>query len=114
LAAAGVAVDVDVSVEASASEDAVALLWRVAQEGVRNVVHHARASRVSLTLHREGDLLVLEIVDDGVGFAPAAPAAEDHFGLRTLEGLVRESGGTLEVESAPGEGTTLHAEVPAR
>jgi signal transduction histidine kinase len=114
LAASGVAVDVDVSGEEHASEAAVELVWRVAQEGVRNVVHHARASRVSLTLHREGDLLVLEIVDDGVGFAPAAPAAEDHFGLRTLEGLVRESGGTLEVESAPGEGTTLHAEVPAR
>ncbi|WP_374454019.1 sensor histidine kinase [Nocardioides sp.] len=113
LAAAGVAVDVDVSGEASAGEDAVALVWRVAQEGVRNVVHHAAATRVSLTVHREDDRLVLEIVDDGRGFDPAAGADEGHFGLRTLDGLVRESGGTLEVESAQGEGTTLRMEVPA-
>lgn len=113
LAAAGTAVDVDVSGEDSASDAAVALVWRVAQEGVRNVVHHADASRVSVTVHREDHQLVLEIVDDGRGFDPAAGAAEGHFGLRTLDGLVRESGGTLEVESAPGEGTTLRMEVPA-
>lgn len=114
LAAAGIAVDVDVSGEESASEDAVALAWRVAQEGVRNVVHHADASRVSVTVHREEGQLVVEVVDDGRGFEPSAGAAEGHFGLRTLEGLVRESGGTLEAESAPGEGTTLRMEVPAR
>ncbi len=114
LAAAGVAVDVDVSGEEGVGEDAVALVWRVAQEGVRNVVHHAGASRVSVTVHREDGRLVLEIVDDGRGFVPAAGAGEGHFGLRALEGLVRESGGTLEVESAPGEGTTLRTEVPAR
>ena len=114
LAAAGVAVDVDVSGEEAASEDAVALAWRVAQEGVRNVVHHADASRVSVTVHREEGQLVVEVVDDGRGFEPSAGAAEGHFGLRTLEGLVRESGGTLEVESTPGEGTTLRMEVPAR
>jgi signal transduction histidine kinase len=114
LAAAGVAVDVDVTGEEAASEDAVALAWRVAQEGVRNVVHHADASRVSVTVHREEGQLVVEVVDDGRGFEPSAGAAEGHFGLRTLEGLVRESGGTLEVESAPGEGTTLRMEVPAR
>jgi signal transduction histidine kinase len=114
LAAAGVAVDVDVSGEEAASEDAVALAWRVAQEGVRNVVHHADASRVSVTVHREEGQLVVEVVDDGRGFDPSAGAAEGHFGLRTLEGLVRESGGTLEVESTPGEGTTLRMEVPAR
>ena len=113
LAASGAAVDVDVSGEESASDAAVALVWRVAQEGIRNVVHHAEALRVSLTVHREADQLVLEIVDDGRGFDPATGAAEGHFGLRTLDGLVRQSGGTLEVESAPGEGTTLRMEVPA-
>ncbi|CUR58641.1 putative ATP-binding region, ATPase domain protein [metagenome] len=113
LAAAGAAVDVDVSGEETAGDAAVALVWRVAQEGIRNVVHHADASRVSLTVHREDDQLVLEIVDDGRGFDPATSVAQGHFGLRTLDGLVRQSGGTLEVESAPGEGTTLRMEVPA-
>ena len=72
------------------------------------------AARVSVTVHREEGQLVVEVVDDGRGFDPSAGAAEGHFGLRTLEGLVRESGGTLEVESTPGEGTTLRMEVPAR
>lgn len=56
---------------------------------------------------------MLEIVDDGRGFDPAVAPTEGHFGLRTLRSLVRESGGTLEVESAPGEGTTVRMEVPA-
>ncbi|MDR7253105.1 signal transduction histidine kinase [Nocardioides sp. BE266] len=112
LSAAGVVVDVDVSGGETAGDGAVALVWRVAQEGVRNVARHASATRVSLTVHREDALLVLEIVDDGRGFDTAVVPPEDHFGLRTLEGLVRESGGALEVESAPGEGTTLRMEVP--
>lgn len=114
LTATGTAVDVDVSGDDGASEGVVALTWRVAQEAVRNVVHHASATRVSVTVRREGDTLVLEVVDDGRGFDPDAEGPEGHFGLRNLEGLVRESGGTLEVESAPGDGTALRMEVPVR
>ncbi len=112
LVAIGTTVDVDVSGADGASRPAVALLWRVAQESVRNVARHARADRMSLTVRHEDDRLVLEVVDDGVGFDPATVATDDHFGLRAAESLVREHGGTWEVESAPGSGTMVRVEVP--
>ncbi|NYE37877.1 signal transduction histidine kinase [Nocardioides cavernae] len=112
LAATGVSVDVHVSGDEDASRPAVALVWRVAQEAVRNVARHAGAGRMSLTVHRQGDSLVLEVVDDGRGFVPGAAPADDRFGLRAADSLVREHGGTMDVESAPGSGTTVRVEVP--
>ena len=114
LAGAGVQVDVDVSGDEDASAPAVALVWRLAQEAVRNVARHSRAGRMSLTVRREDDRLVLEVVDDGVGFEPGAAADATHFGLRAAASLAREHGGTLDVESAPAEGTVVRAEVPLR
>ncbi len=112
LVAAGTTVDVDVSGADGAPRPAVALLWRVAQESVRNVARHARADRMSLTVRHEADRLVLEVVDDGVGFDPATVVTDDRFGLRAAESLVHEHGGTWEVESAPGSGTMVRVEVP--
>ncbi|RYB89612.1 sensor histidine kinase [Nocardioides glacieisoli] len=112
LVGAGVRVDVDVSGDEDASGAAVALVWRLAQESVRNVARHARATRMSLTVRREDDHLVLEVVDDGIGFDPGATPADAHFGLRAAESLVREHRGTMEVESAPGSGTIVRVEVP--
>ena len=112
LVAAGTTVDVDVSGADGASRPAVALVWRVAQESVRNVARHARADRMSLTVRHETDRVVLEVVDDGVGFDPATVVTDDRFGLRAAESLVREHGGTWEVESAPGSGTMVRVEVP--
>lgn len=112
LAATGVRVDVDVSGEEGASRSAVALVWRVAQEAVRNVARHAGATRMSLTVRRHGDQLVLEVVDDGSGFDTSGVRGDDRFGLRGAQSLVREHGGTMEVESAVGAGTTVRMEVP--
>ncbi len=112
LVGTGVRVDVDVSGDEDASGAAVALVWRLAQESVRNVARHARATRMSLTVRREDDRLVLEVVDDGVGFDPGATPADAHFGLRAAESLVREHRGTMEVESSPGSGTIVRVEVP--
>lgn len=112
LAAEGVHVDADISGDEDASAAAVALVWRVAQESVRNVARHARASRMSLTVRREADLLVLEVVDDGAGFDPGATAGDEHFGLRAAGSLVREHDGSMEVDSTPGSGTMVRVEVP--
>jgi two-component system NarL family sensor kinase len=120
LVASGVRVDVDVSGDEDAPRSAVALVWRVAQESVRNVLRHAAAGRMSLTVRRQGEALVLEVVDDGRGFDPATVSGTDRFGLRGVESLVREHGGTMEVESTqgpghePGEGsgTMVRIEVP--
>lgn len=90
------------------------LLYRAAQEGLRNVFKHAGATRVSVRVATEGGAAVLEVADDGAGFDPRATdgAAPGHVGLKALTGLVADAGGTLKVESRPGAGTTLRVRVP--
>ncbi len=94
-----------------------ALLYRAAQEAIRNVLAHAQARTVGVTVATIGDLAVLDVVDDGVGFDTDAGAARfegGHIGLRGLTDLVADAGGTVTIESQPGSGTTLHVEVPIR
>ena len=107
--------DVSLRVEGvdDASDDAVALVWRVAREGVRNAVRHARGSALDVSVRRHRAQLELRVADDGVGFVPGAFGAGDTFGLRGLEDLAREAGGRLRVTSGPGRGTVLVLEVPA-
>ncbi|MFC5237322.1 sensor histidine kinase [Pseudonocardia zijingensis] len=91
-------------------------LFRVAQEALVNVGKHAGASRVGLTLSYMEDVVVLDVRDDGCGFAPATtPGTVDGsgFGLVAMEQRVSRVGGSLGVESAPGDGTALSATVPA-
>ena len=111
LAATGVHTDVDVTGDENCSDDSVALVWRVAQEAVRNVARHADATRMSVTVHCEDGVLVLEVVDDGRGFDPAATAAGTGFGLRGARSLAADAGADLEVDSTIGVGTTLRMEV---
>jgi signal transduction histidine kinase len=96
-----------------------ATLFRVAQEALSNVRKHARgASRVALTLSYMGDTVALDARDDGEGFDPDREAGKVRdqnsggFGLRGMRERVERVGGTLSVESAPGEGTTLAVELP--
>ena len=112
LAAAGVQVDLDVTGDEGCPEATVALVWRVAQEAVRNVARHADASRMSVTVCREEDVLVLEVVDDGRGFDPEAARPSGGFGLRGLQSLAADAGARLDVESTVGVGTTVRMEVP--
>jgi len=82
--------------------------FRIAQESLTNVLRHARASQVELLLEdRGGDGLLLQIVDDGEGFAPDGPRG---LGLIVMRERAQSVGGQLRIESAPGEGTrvTLH------
>ncbi len=94
-------------------EELVELAFRVAQEGLRNVVRHARARTVLVSLRRSGPVLVLEVADDGVGCDPARlDGRPGHLGLRALAGLATASGAALAVETGPGSGTTLILELP--
>ncbi len=94
-------------------------LFRVAQEALANVAKHARASRVGLTLSYMEDVVLLDVRDDGVGFALGSPSsngqsrAGHRFGLCAMRQRLQQVGGNLEIESAPGEGTTINASVPA-
>lgn len=100
------------------SEPEEVLAYRVAQEAVRNVVKHSRATQVRIsTLVRDGAggrrELVLEVVDDGVGFDPAAPVrSRGSVGLELLTATVTSEGGELTVSSAPGSGATVSLVLP--
>jgi two-component system, NarL family, sensor histidine kinase DevS len=91
--------------------EAETALYRIVQEALTNAVKHARASRVSITLVRKEEFAVVVVEDDGQGFDPQAtrPGALGLGGMRERMALV---GGRLSVESAPGSGTTLAAEIP--
>ncbi|MCP3822067.1 sensor histidine kinase [Streptomyces sp. A3M-1-3] len=90
-------------------------LLRIAQGALANVREHAAASTAALTLSFLGDQVVLDIADDGRGFAPAdtpGPGRVRGHGLPAMRARVQQLGGTLTVESAPGEGTVLSAALP--
>ena len=91
-------------------------LLRALQEALSNVRKHAQASQVAVTLSYIDDLVVLDVQDDGTGFeltqTPSAAQPVDGFGLTAMRERVEHLGGTLLVESAPGEGTTLVIEIP--
>jgi signal transduction histidine kinase len=90
-------------------------LFRILQEALANARKHADASRVDVTLRREGDWLVLEVRDVGRGL-PAGAAALDGrgLGLSSLRDRARLLGGICTVRSQPGEGTLVQARLPLR
>lgn len=94
------------------------VLLRVVQSALANVRRHARAHRVVVTLADAGDAVRLDIVDDGIGFDAHRWRARRHrsddggYGLRAMRARLRELGGSLDLESAPGEGVALSASVP--
>ena len=86
-------------------------LFRILQEALTNVMRHAQAQTVELTLSVEAHALCLSISDDGQGFIPAT-GRPTSFGLVGMRERVLMMGGTLSVHSVPGEGTTLSVRVP--
>ncbi|MGN6795004.1 MAG: sensor histidine kinase [Streptosporangiaceae bacterium] len=90
--------------------NAEVVLLRVCQEALANVRRHAAATsiRVALSYRHEG--VALAVTDDGTGFDPDEPTSG--YGLRGMRARVSEIGGSLEVRSEPGAGTTVTAEVP--
>ncbi|HEX2078500.1 MAG TPA: PAS domain-containing protein [Longimicrobium sp.] len=91
-------------------------LYRVVQEGLTNVLKHAGASCVSLVLEHRGGWVSAILEDDGAGFQVdavlASPEKAGRLGLRGMRERLLLVGGTLEVESVPGKGTTLFARIP--
>ncbi|WP_439656145.1 sensor histidine kinase [Lentzea sp. HUAS TT2] len=106
-------VEIDGDPYALSVQTEVALL-RVAQGAVANVFEHSGAGRVAITLSFLGDAVSMDVVDDGRGFDPAEVRAADGrgYGLASIRGRITELGGTVSVESAPGEGTAVAVTVP--
>ncbi|MFN2536782.1 MAG: sensor histidine kinase [Mycobacteriales bacterium] len=106
----GLAVQVDVE-DVRASEAVESLVYRTAQEAARNVVRHASASHVWLSLTRAP--LVLTVRDDGIGLsAEDSPLRRGSVGLELLRALAEAQGATLTVTGTEGTGTSVRLEVP--
>lgn len=89
--------------------------YRIVQEGLTNAARHAQAGRIRVFLHRLPGSVVVTVEDDGVGFEVPALAARHErrgLGLQGIEERVTGFGGQLRIESAPGHGTRLTAEMP--
>lgn len=84
-------------------------IYRVVQEALTNCVRHAKASRVRVTVSGADDTLAVTVVDDGVGIDPQS--RKSGLGLRGIEERVRDLGGSAEIISAPGMGTSLRIRI---
>jgi signal transduction histidine kinase len=89
-------------------------VFRMAQEALTNVARHARATSVRVGLWRDGDVVHLEIADDGIGIASGTRTAGSSFGLTGMKARARSMQGKMEISSTPGKGTTLRVAFPFR
>jgi signal transduction histidine kinase len=106
-----VTMDLDPSC-AAVRNDAALCLFRVAQEAMNNVARHAGTRAASITLKLMDGGLLLAVRDNGVGFDPSSPAKGRSLGLASMRERVRLVNGTLDVETSPGQGTSIIAWVP--
>jgi signal transduction histidine kinase len=88
------------------------LLYHIAREGVMNALKHSRAHHVWITVKPVEDEVELVLRDDGVGFDTDLPEPEGHYGLTMMRERALVVGGTIDMQSAPGEGTTITVRLP--
>jgi signal transduction histidine kinase len=105
---APMSIELDVPSDDRLPEPVEAAAYYIVAEALANVAKYASADSVTVTVERQNGLARVEIADDGVGGADPAKGS----GLRGLSDRVEALGGTLDVESAPGHGTRLTAEIP--
>ena len=112
-------IQVELSVGAGVDEGVFApevriQLFRIVQEALSNVRKHAQTSCVWLSFVVQGSLLCMRIQDNGQGFDPQQAAGADgtHFGLHFMRERAEQLGGTLRVQSTPGEGTCVEVRIP--
>jgi PAS domain S-box-containing protein len=107
----GILVKLDLGQEPGITVKVKQDLYRIAQETLHNTVKHARASQVELKLDQTNEVVMLEIRDNGRGFDTSA-SFPGHLGLHSMQERVKSLGGELLIESAPGQGTRIRAQVP--
>ena len=106
----GIEVDFDASLSSSPGDNTAVYLFRIAQEGIHNIIKHAKATSISMQLigSRESFIMILE--DDGIGFNPGQAVKGN--GLSNMKERAGLLGGTFSVESEPGKGTTIRVKIP--
>ena len=90
-------------------------LLRIIQEALGNVRKHSGASFVQVHFHQEGDQVLVCIEDNGLGFVPsqATESNGQHYGLQIMRERAESVGGSLTLDSLPGQGTRVLVRVPA-
>lgn len=86
-------------------------IFRICQEAITNIGRHSQSPRARIEFVAEGDEVRLTVRDWGIGFCPQE-VGPGHFGLRGVKERVRLLGGTLSIESSPGQGTTIECRLP--
>jgi signal transduction histidine kinase len=97
---------------ADLDENLSAALFRIVQESLTNVIQHAQASKVVITLRRNEANLLMTVADNGVGFVPGRKRQATPFGLMGIRERVGRLGGDLVIDSGRGNGTTLAVSIP--
>ena len=110
----GIATELDVPPGLQLPDETEAVVYRVAQEAVRNAAAHADPSRVTVAVERADGRVTLTVTDDGRGMAlgGGASSPEGHFGMRLMRDLAADADGELEIAPGPEGGTRVRLEVP--
>ena len=92
--------------------DQATALYRIIQESLTNIARHAQAHRVQIVLTQAAGLLVLEVKDDGKGFVLQDRQRAESLGIAGMRERALALGGSMEIVSRPGHGTTVRARLP--
>jgi signal transduction histidine kinase len=103
---------VNLDVQTALSDQLALQVEKIISEGLTNIVRHSHARRSWIRLTSMGSTLSLEIGDDGQGFAVAEHFESGHYGLVGIRERVRLAGGSLQIDSRPGQGTVLRIAIP--
>jgi len=108
----GIAAELDVTPGIQLRPDKEAVIYRVAQEAVRNAAAHAEPDHVAVKVEQVNGRVSLTVTDDGRGMPPDASSPSGHFGMRLMRDLAAGAAGELDIEPGPGGGTRVRLEVP--
>ena len=100
------------SIPRSVRPDVALCLFRIVQEGLRNLKKHSGAAKAQVRLRRTGDKLVVSVSDEGVGFDARKLEEKEGLGVRSMKERAYLLGGRFEIHSEPGKGTRIEATVP--
>jgi len=109
---AGLAVHLEVQTDLGIDSEVAGLVYRVLREGLRNIERHAQASNAWVQVTVRDQVVEIALADDGRGLRDSVRGREGHFGLRLLDGLARDTGGTLDLQNRAGGGALLKVRIP--
>ena len=109
----GVQIDYEAdAIPADIPNDQALCIYRVAQEALRNIIKHSRATRAQVHLRLKKGTLQFQVKDNGIGFNPDEERNQIGSGLASIEERVWFAGGTVQVETGPGDGTVISVSIP--